>query len=63
MFNNKILQIAEHLNISQKAVKEILLREAAEYEEYIEPVYQYVKDNFNVDKSSTDDLSSFKDSL
>lgn len=61
LFNNKILQIAEHLNISQKAVKEILLREAAEYEEYIEPVYQYVKDNFNVDKSSTDDLSSFKD--
>lgn len=61
LFNNKILQIAEHLKISQKAVKEILLREAAEYEEHIESVYQYVKENFDVDKTSTDDLSSFKD--
>lgn len=61
LFNNRILKIAEDLDIPQKAVKEILIREAAEYEEYIPLVYEYIKDNFDIDCTPPEDsIESFK---
>lgn len=61
LFNNRILKISEDLNIPQHAVKEILIREAAEYEEYIPAVYQYIRDNFGIDNFYTNETESFKE--
>lgn len=61
LFNNRVLKIAEDLGLSQKAVKEILIREAAEYEEYIPMVYEYIRLNFGIDSEPEDDsIESFK---
>lgn len=60
LFNNRILKISEDLGISQKAVKEILVREAAEYEEYIPLVYDYIKTHFEIDsKPEEGSIESF----
>lgn len=62
LFNNRVLKIAEDLGIPQKAVKEILIREAAEYEEYIPMVYEYIRLNFEIDSEPAEgSIESFKD--
>ena len=43
LFNNSVLNISKKLNIPQEAVKQILIREAKEYENYIPLVYDYIK--------------------
>jgi hypothetical protein len=46
LFNHKILQMADTLNIEPYMIKEILCREAADYEQHIEVVKKYIEDNF-----------------
>lgn len=61
LFNNRVLKIAEDLGIPQKAVKEILIREAAEYEEYIPMVYEYIRLNFEIDSEPEEgSIESFR---
>ena len=61
LFNNSILSIAKKLDIPQEAVKQILIREAKEYEDYIPLVYDYIKKEYNIEYDSSDPESSFKE--
>lgn len=58
VFKNKVLKIAETLNITSKMLEEILMREAAEYDEYLDLVKVHIKLEYGLEEDS-DDLSSF----
>lgn len=59
LFNNEILEIADKLNIPFKAVKELLIREAAEYDEHLIALKRYIFDTYDIIESSTDPETSF----
>ena len=59
LFNNEILEIAEHLNIPLKAVKELLIREAAEYSEHLELLRGYIYDKYQIIENMNDPETSF----
>lgn len=61
LFNNSILSISKKLDIPQEAVKQILVREAKEYEEYIPLVYEYIKKEYNISYDDTEVETSFSD--
>lgn len=46
LFNHKILQIADELDIEPYVLKEILCREAAEYDEYIPKIKEFIETSF-----------------
>ena len=59
LFNNEILEIAEHLNIPLKAVKELLVREAAEYSEHLDTLRLYIYDKYDIVENIFDPETSF----
>lgn len=61
LFNNSVLNISKKLNIPQEAVKQILIREAKEYENYIPLVYDYIKKEYNIEYDNSDYETSFKE--
>ena len=61
LFNNSVLNISKKLNIPQEAVKQILIREAKEYEDYIPLVYDYIKKEYNIEYDNSDYETSFKE--
>ena len=61
LFNNSVLGIAKKLNIPQEAVKQILIREAKEYENYIPLVYDFIKKEYNIEYDNSDPETSFRE--
>lgn len=59
LFNNEILEIADELKIPAKAVKELFIREAAEFEEYLNPLRLYIYDKYGVLENTSDPETSF----
>lgn len=59
LFNNEILEIAEHLDIPLKAVKELLIREAAEYKEHLDKLRLYIYDKYDIIENINDPETSF----
>lgn len=46
VFNHELLEVAKKFNISSHALKDILTRESADYEEYIQPVKEYIEKHY-----------------
>ena len=59
LFNNEILEIAEHLEIPLRAVKELLIREAAEYKEHLDTLRLYIYDKYHIVENVSDPETSF----
>lgn len=59
LFNNEILEISKILNISSKAVKELLSREAAEYGDHLQALKEYIYNRYGILESCQDNYSSF----
>lgn len=59
LFNSSVLNIAKKCNIPQEAVKQLLTREAKEYEEYLPKVIEYIKDTYKIEKDTQEVETSF----
>lgn len=59
LFNNEILEIAEELQIPLKAVKELFIREAAEYQEHLDRLRLYIYDKYGILENTSDPETSF----
>lgn len=59
LFNNEILDIANKLEIPFKAVKELLIREAAEYDQHLIKLQRYIYDTYNIIENPNETETSF----
>lgn len=59
LFNSSILNISKKFNIPQEAVKQLLVREAKEYEEYLPQIVKYIKEQYGIEKDHTEVETSF----
>ena len=59
LFNSSILNISKKFNIPQEAVKQLLVREAKEYEQYLPQIVKYLKDTYGIKKDKEEVETSF----
>ena len=59
LFNSSILNISKKFNIPQEAVKQLLVREAKEYEEYLPQIVKYIKEQYGIEKDPLEVETSF----
>lgn len=59
LFNSSILNISKKFNIPQEAVKQLLVREAKEYEEHLPQIVKYIKEQYGIEKDTEEVETSF----
>ena len=61
LFNSSLLNISRKFNIPQEAVKQLLVREAKEYEQYLPQIVKYIKEEYGIEKDDTEVETSFSE--
>lgn len=59
LFNNKLFEMSKVLQIPLKALKQSLICEDKDFEQYLPQIIKYIKDQFNIDYNETE--NGFKD--